>query len=357
MLNCTKRLLRCVVFLVAGLLAPLCASAQQRTNNISTSTPNDSITTTTGSLIVLVRDASGAPVDMALAALSPSYGGMLSQTSTVGGRAEFDNLVLGEYTLDVSAAGYETVHERINVISQASFANIQLKPGGSGDPAALGRVPGVPVLAPKAQKLLAKATESLRAENPEQARAPLDQAMRLAPGHPDVQYLYGVYCMETKDVPGAVSYWEKALNLYPKHYGALMSLGETMLKTQKPEEATSYLKRAIEAAPASWRSHALLARADQRLGQEHYDDAIHEAERAVEVGHDQAVSIEPLLIDMLIAQGKKDRAISVLQRYVGQKPDDGAARQMLDKLRSGSTAAPAAPPATPPAKKDPEPPA
>jgi len=259
--------------------------------------------------------------------------------------------------LEVSAAGYEPHHERLSIVAQASFASIELKPSGSGDAAASGKVPGMPVQAPKAQKLLAKATESLRAENPEQARAPLDEAMRLAPGHPDVQYLYGVYCKETKDVPGAVSYWEKALNLYPKHYGALMSMGETMLKTQKPEEAASYLKRAIEAAPASWRSHALLARADQRLGQEHYDDAIHEAEHAIEIGHDQAVSIEPLLIDMLIAQGKKDRAITVLQQYVGQKPDDGAARQLLDKLRSGSTAAPAARPATPPAKKDPEPPA
>jgi len=282
---------------------------------------------------------------MALASLNAHSGGMLSQTRTEAGRAEFYNIIPGDYSLDVSAAGYETVHQELNIISQATIANILLRPSGSSNETTRGKVPGAPVLSPKAQKLLTKALESLRAKRPDDARAALEQALHLAPAHPDVHYLYGVYSMETQDLPGAMGHWEKALNLYPKHFGSLMFMSEGFLIEKKPTEAIPYLNRAIEVVPTAWRPHAMIAQANLMMGQGHYDEAVHEAERAMELGHSQAVSVEPILAQALVAQGKKDRAVAVLEQYVQERPQDAAARKMLDGLRGvPPAAAPKAPP-------------
>ena len=70
------------------------------------------------------------------------------------------------------------------------------------------------------------------------------------------------------------------------------------------------------------------------LAQRHYDDSIQEAGRALDLGHAQAVSVEPLLAQALVAQGKKDRAITVLQNYLHDRPDDSVAQKMLDSLHA-----------------------
>jgi len=46
---------------------------------------------------------------------------------------------------------------------------------------------------------LAKALEALRANKPGDARSHLEAAFRMAPNHPAVNYLYGVYFLQMKD--------------------------------------------------------------------------------------------------------------------------------------------------------------
>ena len=333
------------------------AQMQRPPSNMPSTVPNDSNPETTVSLIVLVRDAYGGPIDMALASLNSAHGGMLLQATTVAGRAEFYNMAPGDYALEVSAAGYQTVHESLNVVAQASFANITLKPVASSDGTVHPNVPAIPLLSPKAQKLLTKALDSLRANKPEEARAPLDEAMKLAPGHPEVHYIYGLYSMACHDMPAATAHWEKALNLYPRHFGSLMYLGEEKIQEKKLDEAADFLNRAIEVSPTEWRPHAQLAQADALMGKDHFDDAVHEAERALELGHAQAVMVKPFLANVLAAQGKKDKAIALLQEYLKDKPDDANAHKLLDRLTAEPAAAPKAIPAAPPAKKEPDPPA
>lgn len=345
-----RRSLTNLVCLIAGLLLPCSGYGQKVQGSLPSSTPNDSLSDVRASLIVMIRDPSGGPLDMALVSLNSSAGGMLAQATTIEGRAEFDNLIPGDYWVNVSAAGYDSVQQNLNIIYQGTFFFYTLRSTGSSSPYN-SRPSVLPVLSPKAQKQLAKAMEALRAQKPENARGPLDQALRLAPGHPDVQYAFGVYYMETRDWSQAITHWEKALSIYPKHYGSLMFMGAALLVQKKPEEAVSYLNRAIEVAPSAWRPHAMLAQAN--LVQAHYDDAVHQAERAMELGHTQAASVKLLLADALVAQGNKERAITVLQQYLQEQPQDAAARRNLNALR-GTLAPAAAPtknvPAEPPAR-------
>lgn len=187
------------------------------------------------------------------------------------------------------------------------------------------------VLGSKLQKELGKALESLRANNPADARKHLDAVYRLAPGDADTNFLFGVYSSQMNDWAHAKGYWEKTLVLSPNHLRALLSMAGALLRESRLNEAAQYLTRAVEAEPTSWRAHAVLA--DAYLRQGLLDESIHHAERAVELGHGQAAIVQPLLARALFLRGDKERATLVLQSYLGENPEDLGATRLLRNLQ------------------------
>src|SRR5256884_617316 len=160
------------------------------------------------------------------------------------------------------------------------------------------------LLAPEAQKELGKGLEGLRANKPEEARGHLEAAYHRAPNHPAVNYLYGVYFLQMKDQEKAKSCWTKTLEFDPKHVSALLSLSEALIREQKLQDAESYVKRAVAADPNSWRGHAILA--DVLLKENLAEEAVKEADRAIELGHGQATAVETRLVGALMGVGIKD---------------------------------------------------
>ena len=235
---------------------------------------------------------------------------------------------------------------RFPELGEANQFTLSLKPESSG-PEATPVAQGPPILAPKAQKELGKALEALRASKFAEARAHLDVVYRLAPTHPDVNYLFGVYSSLVHDYQQAKTYWEKATAVYPQHQLAQISLSNELLRENKPEDAIPHLKKALEIEPNSWRAHALLADADLRLGSS--EEAVREAERAIELGHERAAEARPILARALVAQGKTDRAIQILESYLQEHSADTAAQTQLASLRTppavptNASSAPAAP--------------
>src|SRR6266404_6790585 len=112
-----------------------------------------------------------------------------------------------------------------------------------------------PVLAPKLQKELGKALEALRADKPAEARSHLDAVYRLAPDDADANFLFGIYSAEMNDWVHAKGYWERVLVLAPNHLSALLSLGDALMRDNKPADAVRYLNLAVEVEPTSWRAH------------------------------------------------------------------------------------------------------
>jgi tetratricopeptide (TPR) repeat protein len=189
-----------------------------------------------------------------------------------------------------------------------------------------------PILGSKLQKELGKALEALRANKPADARRHLDAVYRSAPGDADTNFLLGVYSSQLNDWVHARNYWENVLALSPNHLGALLSLGEALLRENKSAEATQYLNRAVEAEPTSWRAHAVLA--DACLRQRLLDESIEHAERALELGHGQAGIVQPVLARALHLRGEQERAVRVLQVYLEDHPEDAAAEKQLENLRA-----------------------
>jgi tetratricopeptide (TPR) repeat protein len=302
----------------------------------------------TSRLDVYVRDVNGGPISqMALVTVTRMTSQYWQQMTAQAGRATFDNVASGRYTVQVVVPGFEKAVEDVDVIggggSETVYVTLKLE---SPDAGAAAVVPGPPVLSPKAQKELGKALEALRASKFAESRAHLDAVYRLAPSHPDVNFLFGVYSSLVNDWQQAKSYWEKATTIYPQHLLAQVSLSDALLRENKAADAIPHLKKALELEPHSWRAHALLADADLRLGSS--EEAVREAERAVELGHERAAGVQPLLARALAAQGKADRAVQVLESYLREHPADIAAQTQLASLRH-PPAMPSGPPSSAPA--------
>jgi len=300
-------------------------------------------------VVVYVRDVNGAPIsELALVTVTRMANEYWQQLVAQGGQASFDNVKPGRYSVQVVAPGYDKAVEDVEVIGSGGGENVYvvLRPESSGTEAAP-VVPGPPLLAPKAQKELGKAVEALRAGKLAEARKHLDAVYRLAPSHPDVNFVFGVYSSQVDDWKQAKSYWEKAIAFYPQHLLAQVSLGAALLRENKPSEAIPHLKKALEIDPNSWRAHAFLAEVDLRLGSS--EDAVREAERAISFGQARAARVRVTLAGALAAQGQADRAIQILESYIRENPADTNAQKQLQSLRPApdlsaiSSSAPAAP--------------
>ncbi|HEV2195723.1 MAG TPA: tetratricopeptide repeat protein [Candidatus Acidoferrum sp.] len=282
---------------------------------------------------IYVKGADGGPIEQtAMVTLVAPTGQIAGQGTTLGGNIKFSGIAASQYTIQVVAAGYENaVKDFDGYNAGASRIIIDMRPSSDGNAGA-----GSPqiLLAPKAQKELAKAVEVLRANKPGEARSHLETAYRMAPNHPAVNYLYGVYFLQMKDQEKAKVYWTKTLEFNPKHVSALLSLSEALMREQKVPDAESYVKRAVEADPNSWRAHAILA--DILLKESQSGEAVKEADRAVELGKGQAAMVQPLLARALMASGNKERAGKVLQDYVQAHPDDAAARKQLETWQAAA---------------------
>ncbi len=281
---------------------------------------------------VYVRGADGAPIEVtAVVTLTSPTGQVAGQGTTLGGNIKFSGLAATSYTIQVVAPGYENAIEEFSSYnSGAARVTIAMRPAPNVEKTAPG--PSRILLAPKAQKELGKALEALRANKPADARSHLDAAYRLAPNHPEVNYLFGVYFSQLKDSEKAKSYWTKTLEFDPKHSSALLSLSEALMREKNLGDAESYVKRAVDADPSSWRAHAILA--DVFLQKHSPDEAIKQAERALELGHGQAAIVQPLLARALAESGDKERAIKALQEYIQNHPEDAGARGQLERLGS-----------------------
>ena len=284
------------------------------------------------SLTVYVQGPDGAPVDeLAIVELTNLTGRFRQQSTTRSGTAEFTGLPGDSYNLSVVAVGFQRATEQFQLGDGGpNLITVRLQLESQGHPAAFSA--GPPVLAPHAKKELGQALEAMRSGKLPEAQTHLAVAYRLAPADPEVNYVFGLYYAQANDWSNAKSYWEKVLSLYPKHFGALLSMGTVLLRENQPVDAETFLKRALDAEPSSWRAHALLAEAYLREG--FLDDSIQEAQRAVELGHGRAAAVEPLLARAFAKRGDTAQAIQILTNYLKENPLDARARQQLDGLQA-----------------------
>jgi tetratricopeptide (TPR) repeat protein len=154
-----------------------------------------------------------------------------------------------------------------------------------------------------------------------------DQAYPPVSEDSEVNYVFGLYASRWNDLTQAKLYWMSCLQLQRDYVPALLSMGEALLSENQTSDAKGYLDRAEKIAPSYWRTHALLAEVFVRTGSP--AEAVQHAQRALELGHQEAAGVSPLLSRALVAQ-----ATEVLRAYLTEHPDDVDAKKQFEHLNA-----------------------
>lgn len=293
---------------------------------------------------VYINGPNGTPLEeMTLVILTGPNGHLYRKESTRAGYIRFKNVNRGEYTIQVVSATYQMAIEPLHAKGKSAIEfTVDLGPPHDTNGGQFVTAPAI--LSHKAQKELGKAMEALRANAPSKARTHLEALYHLVPNDAEANYLLGVYSSQLNDWEEAKLYWIKSVELEPRHFKALLSLSERLLSENKSVQALALAQRAVQVEPTSWRGHAVLASVYVQQGSLH--EAATEAERALELGHQQARVVDPVLAKALANVVDGEQASSILQAYLQDHSIDETVKQHLANLdvstRSGNN------PSTPP---------
>ncbi len=190
-----------------------------------------------------ITGPNGAPIEgMAVVTMTQLNGQIYRQSTAKAGYLRMNEVPQSEYNVLVVAPGFGRITKLIDTHAQGTTlmkVTLELQPAPEGEDAFTDTE--LAALAPKAQKAIGKAIESLRSNKMPEARSHLETAYRVAPTSAEVSYLFGVYSLRMSDRVQAKSYWTRTLELYPRHFRALLSLSQALLDENKPGEALPYL--------------------------------------------------------------------------------------------------------------------
>jgi Tfp pilus assembly protein PilF len=285
-------------------------------------------------ITVNVRDSSGEPISTPAIVKLYREGTTLSrQGETSRGSAVLVVNYLGEFTVTVEAAGYESVQKQVSVQvtgrTQVDVLMRRISDAGRG-----AGVPGRPVLAPKAKQALDKGLRALSTDNMGDAEKYVSEAMRLAPSHPDVLYVQGVLWLKQRNWAGAQDALEKVTQIDPNHARAFAALGMTLCDQGKCDAAIPPLEKALQLDPGgAWETRWTLARAYYQQAQ--YDQALKLSQDALTASNGKAPEIELLVAQSLTAVGRYEDAAQALREFVKNHADRreaATAQRWLERL-------------------------
>ena len=237
----------------------------------------------------------------------------------------FTNILYGSYDVEVSAVGYLSTHQELQVNNSLRPTEIEIVL--HRDPEAINLDVSSAVLSPKARKETKRAVSALKSGNLAEAQKWLDEAYKLSPSSPDLNFLLGYLYFQKKDYAQADTYLGTAANLNPHNVQALTLLGRTGLEREDYPAARSALEQAVLADDENWLPHNLLA--DAYLHQKIYDKARDQAQIAIAKGKDTVASPAELTLGQaLVAMGQYQEGVQALNVFLQQSPRHPMAAQV-----------------------------
>jgi len=282
---------------------------------------------------VTVHDDSGSPISSP-ATVQLLLGSIPSgRAETSGGNATIIANSIGEFTVVVYAPGFREAQKELSVHGAGNAqVDVYLKRAGK-DELAPG-VPGRAILAPRAKEALDKGLLALSADKEGEAEKQIGQAMKLAPGHPDVLYAQGVLRMKQRNFAEAQSALEKATQVEPRHARAFAALGMALCDQGKYDAAIGPLEKSLQLdAAGTWETRWALAKAYYQHAR--YDEAVRMAEGALAGSNGKEPEVVLLVAQSLTAVGEYDDAARTLREFLrdhAERKEAATARRWLETL-------------------------
>lgn len=288
---------------------------------------------------VTVHDSSGEAISTLANVKIFKEGMPTDQKEASHGRAFFILHSLGDYTVVVEANGYKPAQKDVSVpVGVKAEVDIYLQRVPSSNETA--GVPGKPLLSPKAKEALDKGLQALSVNKLPDAEKYVAEAMKLAPGHPDVLFVQGVLYLSQRNWSQAQSVLEKAAQMDPSNARIFSALGMALTDQGKYEEAIIPLEKSLQLETSGgWETHWALGKAYYYRRQ--YDQALKTSQLALTESNGKAPQIELLVAQSLTAVGRYDDAAQALREFLkrhGDSPEAPTAKRWLDGLtKNGKT--------------------
>jgi len=287
-----------------------------------------------GSVItVKIHDASGG--SLSSFAVVKLFRGVYpsGQRETSNGVAEFVVTNLGEFTVVVSAPGYAESQKDVTVnITGRAQVDVYLR--RSSPEGTVENVPGRPLLTPKAKEALNNGLRALKADKLHEAEKYIAEALRLAPGNPDVLYLQGVLELRKRDWQQAQTALEKATQVDPGSSAAFAALGMALCNAGKYDAAVSPLEKSLQLDPTgTWQTRWALAKSYYHRRQ--FDDALKLSQQALTQCSGDEPQVTLLLAQSFTAVGRYEDAAHTLREFLkdhGDRPESATAHRWLEQL-------------------------
>jgi thioredoxin-like negative regulator of GroEL len=287
-----------------------------------------------GSVItVKVHDASGEAFPSS-AVVKLFRGAVPSgQRDTSSGVAEFVVNRTGEFMVVVAAPGYSEVQKDVSVpVTGRTQVDVCLR---STLPASIvAGVPGRPVLTPKAKKALDQGIVALKENRVGEAEKYVGDAMRMAPGNPDVLYLQGVLSLKQRNWAQAQTVLEKATQIDPNSARAFAALGMALCDAGKYDAAISPLEKSLQLDRAgTWQTRWALAKSYYH-GQR-FEEALKLSQEALAQSRGDGPEIALLAAQSLTAVGRYEDSAEILREFLrdhADRTEAALARRWLEQL-------------------------
>ena len=281
---------------------------------------------------VTVRDSSGEPISAPATVKLYHDGVPADQGATSHGRAFFVTRTIGNFTLLVEATGYKAAQKDLSLpVALKAEVDVYLQREHSANENV--GVPGKPILAPKAKDAFDKGLQAINANKLPEAQKYVGEALKLAPGHPDVLFLQGVLDLSQHHWPEAQTVLEKSTQLDPDNPRAFAALGMAFTNQGKYEAAIPPLEKSLQLEPTGWETQWTLAKAYYH--QQQYDQALKTSQQALAESNGKAPDIALLVAQSLTAVGQYDAAADTLRDFLknhADRPQAPTARRWLEGL-------------------------
>lgn len=300
-----------------------------------------------------VRSTSGTTVNDAIVELKSLGGGMLAQAVTRNdGDFAFSNLANGEYEVEVTVAGYETVVQtaRFNTPYRMNFAEVlnievMIRPRAEAILAAPGTnyVQDVPMAARASYE---KGIARLRERKSDEGIAALREAISRFDDYFDAHFALGKEFFRQGKNNDALEQFERARQINDRQHAVYFMFGMVMLRQQKFALAQRAFREASSlnanlAASHFYRGQALIELAlrtsDETQRATDLEDAEKELNRAWELSSGRLTIVHLQRARIYERRGAREAAARELENYLRAAPESsqaGAIRTAITRLRN-----------------------
>ena len=234
------------------------------------------------------------------------------QTTEEGAKAIVPNVPFGNYTAEISAVGYVTVSQPVDLIEIARVKELQIVL--QKDSSAVQLDVDDTTIPSKGRKELKRGVAALKSNNLKEAQRHLDQVRAVSPNSPQLNFLFGYLYLQKREYDQAEQHLNACLAQQPENVQALILLGRSELENKNFRAAQAPLEKAIAIDGTNWLPHSLLA--DSYLHDHNDATARDQAMRAIELGKDAANPARLVLGQALVNLGEDRAGIQILQKFV-----------------------------------------